>query len=463
MTPRAAYDALIIGSGQSGKPLALALASAGWKTAHIERAYIGGTCINYGCTPTKTMVASARTAYLARRAGEYGVELGQVSLDMARVVARKQKIVESFRNGSQSRLEKTPNLDLIFGEASFESADRVHVELNNGGEERLTAKKIIINTGGRPAHPPIPGLDTAPVCDSTSIMELTHLPEHLLVLGGGYIALEFGQMFRRFGAKVSLIERSERLISREDPDVSEAVENILREDGIEVHLNAQATQVGTSNKGDIEVTVKTANGESKLAGSHLLAAVGRQPNTEELNLGAAGVETGDKGYIKINDKLETNVAGIYAMGDVHGGPAFTHISYDDYRVLKENFLNGGNATITGRMVPNTVFIDPQLASVGLNETEARKQNRNIRVAKLPMTSVARALEVSETRGFMKAIIDADSGQILGCTVLGIEGGEVMSMLQIAMMGGIHYTKIKEAIFAHPTLAESLNNLFLTLD
>ena len=457
------YDAIIIGSGQSGKPLALALAKAGWQTALIERAYIGGTCINYGCTPTKTMVASARAAYLARRASDYGVNAGEVSVDMPRVVARKQKIVESFREGGQSRLEQTQNLDLIFGVASFEGVDRVRVALDDGSERRLNAKKIIINTGGRPAHPPIPGLDTAPVCDSTSIMELTQLPEHLLVLGGGYIALEFGQMFRRFGAKVSLIERSERLISREDPDVSEAVEKILSEDGIEIHSNAQALSVATSSKGEIEVTVKTANGEKKLAGSHLLAAVGRQPNTEDLDLQAAGVETDDKGYIKINDKLETNVAGIYAMGDVHGGPAFTHISYDDYRVLKMNFLDGGNATITGRMVPNTVFIDPQLASVGLNEREAGKQNRRVRVAKLPMTSVARALEVSETRGFMKAIIDADSGQILGCTVLGIEGGEVMSMLQIAMMGGIHYTKIKEAIFAHPTLAESLNNLFLTLD
>ncbi len=457
------YDAIIIGSGQSGKPLALALAEAGWKTALIERAYIGGTCINYGCTPTKTMVASARAAYLARRAGDYGVNAGEVSVDMNRVIARKQKIVESFRKGGRDRLEKTKNLDLIFGEASLKDRESIRVAFDDGKERELRAKKIIINTGGRPAVPPIPGLDTAPVCDSTSIMELSRLPEHLLVLGGGYIALEFGQMFRRFGAKVSMVERSAHLVSREDTDVSEAVEKILREDGIEIFLNSQATKIDTSSDGEMQMVIRERDRETTLTGSHLLAAVGRAPNTEELNLPAAGVETDEKGYIKTNDRLETNVLGIFAIGDVHGGPAFTHISYDDYRVLKENLLNGGNATIKGRLVPNTVFIDPQLATVGLSETEARKQGRNIRVAKLPMAHVARALEVSETRGFMKAIVDADTGQILGCTILGIEGGEVMSMLQIAIMGGIHYTKIKEAIFAHPTLAESLNNLFLTLD
>jgi dihydrolipoamide dehydrogenase len=457
------FDAAIIGSGQSGKPLALALAKAGWKTAIIERAYVGGTCINYGCTPTKTMIASARTAYLARRASEYGVNVGAVSIDMPRIVARKQKIVESFREGGKNRLEKADNLELIFGEASFESADCLRIALNDGGEQQLKAKKIIINTGGRPAHPPIPGLDTAPVCDSTSIMELKHLPDHLVILGGGYIALEFGQMFRRLGTKVSMVERSGRLVFREDPDVSEAVEKILREDGIEIHLNSQATKVETSDEGEISLTIKTQSGEKALTGSHLLAAVGREPDTEALDLEAAGIATDDKGYIKVNERLETNVAGVFAMGDVHGGPAFTHISYDDYRVLRENLLNGGNATITGRMVPNTVFMDPQLASVGLTETEARKQNRSIRVAKLPMAQVARALEVSEARGFMKAIVDAETGEILGCTVLGIEGGEVMAMLQIAMMGKLPYPKLKEAIFAHPTLAESLNNLFLTLD
>ncbi|MGH8727581.1 MAG: dihydrolipoyl dehydrogenase [Burkholderiales bacterium] len=457
------YDAIIIGSGQSGKPLSLALAKAGWKTALIERAYVGGTCINYGCTPTKTMVASARTAYLARRAADYGVNVGEVAVDLAKVTERKRKIVESFREGGRKSLEKAANLELIFGEASFTDKERVHVVLDDGSERELGAKTIILNTGGRPALPPIPGLDTAPVCDSTSIMELTRLPEHLLVLGGGYIALEFGQMFRRFGAKVSMVERSSHLVSREDPDISEEVEKILREDGIEIHLNTQATRIDTTGEGKIQMAVRGGEREFALTGSHLLAAVGRAPNTEELNLKAAGVKTDDKGYIKTNDKLETNVSGIYAIGDVHGGPAFTHISYDDYRVLKENLLNGGNATITDRLVPNTVFIDPQLASVGLTETEAKKQKRNIRVAKLPMSHVARALETSETRGFMKAIVDADTGQILGCTILGIEGGEIMSMLQIAMMGKIHYTKIKEAIFAHPTLAESLNNLFLTLD
>ncbi|MGH8772884.1 MAG: FAD-dependent oxidoreductase, partial [Burkholderiales bacterium] len=285
------YDAIIIGSGQSGKPLALALAEAGWKTALIERAYIGGTCINYGCTPTKTMVASARAAYLARRAGDYGVNAGEVSVDMNRVIARKQKIVESFRKGGRDRLEKTKNLDLIFGEASLKDRESIRVAFDDGKERELRAKKIIINTGGRPAVPPIPGLDTAPVCDSTSIMELSRLPEHLLVLGGGYIALEFGQMFRRFGAKVSMVERSAHLVSREDTDVSEAVEKILREDGIEIFLNSQATKIDTSSDGEMQMVIRERDRETTLTGSHLLAAVGRAPNTEELNLPAAGVET----------------------------------------------------------------------------------------------------------------------------------------------------------------------------
>jgi pyruvate/2-oxoglutarate dehydrogenase complex dihydrolipoamide dehydrogenase (E3) component len=458
-----AYDAIVIGTGQSGKPLSVALAKAGRKTAVIEREHVGGTCINTGCTPTKTLIASARTAYAARGAGRYGVSAGAVSVNLAKAVARKDKIVESFRQHGRETLEKTKNLDLIFGEASFKDSRSVVVKLQGGGSRSLGADTIIINTGGSPLVPPIPGLIDAPVCDSTSIMELTHLPDHLLVLGGGYISLEFGQMFGRFGSRVSLVEKESHLVSREDPDVFEEVEKILREDGLELHLDSAATKVETQDDGQIALTVNSPQGEKTLTGSHLLVAIGRVPNSKDLNLAAAGVETDQRGYIKVNSRLETNVAGIYAMGDIKGGPAFTHISYDDFRILQENLLRGGSATITGRLVPNTTFIDPQLASVGMNETEAKRQRRKVRVAKLPMSQVARAIEVSETRGFLKVIVDAESGEILGCTMLGIEGGELMSMIQIAMMGKLPYTALKEAIFAHPTLAESLNNLFMTLD
>jgi len=452
------HDAIIIGTGQSGKPLALALGRAGWKVAVIEREHVGGTCINVGCTPTKTLVASGRVAYLARRGPDFGVKTGSVRVDMRRVLERKRSVVERFRNGGQKSLEKSANVELIFGEARFAGGMRVAVRLRRGGTRELESKRIVVNTGGRPAVPPIPGLEKVRYLDSTSIMELTSAPKHLVVLGGGYIGLEFCQMFRRFGSRVTIVNRDPRLVLREDPDVSEEVEKILTEDGIKVLNSAQVTRVQKSGAG-----VRVALQSGGVSGSHLLVAVGRVPNTDRLNLAAAGVEADKAGFIKVNPKLKTNVAGIYAMGDVKGGPAFTHISYDDFRILRENWLNGGNATIEGRPVPNCVFIDPQLATVGLSETEAQKRGLDYRVAKLPMTGVARAVEMSETRGFMKAIVDAKTQQILGCTVLGVEGGEIMSMLQIAMMGKIPYPAIKEAVFAHPTLAESLNNLFMTLD
>ena len=452
------FDAIVIGTGQGGKPLAVALAAAGWKTAVVERLHVGGTCVNVGCTPTKTMVASARVAYLARRSADYGIHAENLTVNLSEIRQRKQTVVDSFRNGGQSSLERAENLELIFGEASFTSAKTVGVKLNDGRTRELRAPKIFINVGCRPADPGIAGGEQVPILDSSSIMELDELPEHLLVLGGGYIGLEFGQMFRRFGSRVTIVQRAAQLLGREDQDVADEVAKILSEDGIEVLLNTSAMKVERGDEGKIHLTVKTAEGEHTIIGSHLLAAAGRTPNSDALNLAAAGVETDQAGFIKTNAKLETNVAGIYALGDVKGGPQFTHISYDDYRIVKTNLLEGGNATITGRFVPYTVFIDPQLARVGLSETEARTKGLNIKVAKMPMAYVARAIEMSETRGFMKAVIDADSNQILGFTVLGIEGGEIMSMMEIAMMGKLPYTALRDATFAHPTLAESLNNL-----
>jgi pyruvate/2-oxoglutarate dehydrogenase complex dihydrolipoamide dehydrogenase (E3) component len=456
------FDAIVIGSGQAGKPLAITLAKAGWKTAIIERAYIGGTCINYGCTPTKTMFNSARVAYLAGRAADYGVHHGDVSVNMIEVRARKQAVVENFRESGLKGIEKTKNLDLLTGDASFAGPHEIEVHLSDGSTRTLTAEKIFINTGGRPASPPVEGLNQVPTLDSTSIMELDALPDHLLVMGGGYIGLEFGQMFRRFGSRVTVVQRGDRLLGREDRDVADEVAKILKEDGIDVLLNAEVVRAEMAGE-SIRLAVKSPEGERSVTGSHLLVAVGRRPNTDELNLPAAGIETDKQAFVKVNARLETNVPGVYALGDVKGGPAFTHISYDDFRIIRTNLLEGGDATVNDRLVPYTVFIDPQLGRVGLSETEARQQGLNIRVAKLAMTSVARAIEMSETRGFMKAVVDANSKQILGCAILGVEGGELMSMFEIAMMGKLPYTVLKDAIFAHPTLAESLNNLFMAMD
>lgn len=456
------FDAIIIGSGQGGVPLSRALADSGMRTALVERSHIGGTCINEGCTPTKTMIASGRVAYLARRAADYGVQTGPVSINLGRVRQRKRDIVDSFRNGSQKRLEQTKNLDLIFGEASFTGSKTLNIRRSDGAISSLSADRIFINAGTRPSKPKLDGLDTVPFLDNVSIMELDKVPDHLLVLGGGYIGLEFGQLFRRFGSRITIVQSAPKLLTREDADVSEEILKILREDGVEILLNATTSRVEKAEKG-IQLHVSQPGHSTTIAGSHLLVATGRTPNSDSLNLSAAGIKTDSHGFIQVNDRLETSAEGVYALGDIKGGPAFTHISYDDFRILRSNLLEKKNATTKGRQVPYCVFIDPQLGRIGMTEAEARQQDRNIRIAKLPMSSVARALEVDETRGFMKAIVDAETAEILGAAVLGIEGGEVMSVLETAIMGKLPYTALRDATFAHPTLAESLNNLFMSLD
>jgi pyruvate/2-oxoglutarate dehydrogenase complex dihydrolipoamide dehydrogenase (E3) component len=463
MTDLSTYDVLVIGAGQSGGPLSTAFANAGRKTAIIEREHVGGTCINEGCTPTKTMVASARVAYLARRGADYGVRTGPISLDMVKVRQRKRDIVQSFRGGSERSVEGTPGVDLLMGEARFIGPKRVEVRPVTGEVRELSAETIVINTGERPAVPNLPGIGSVPFLNSTTIMELDDVPEHLLVLGGGYVGVEFGQMFRRFGSRVTIVQRGAQLLAREDADMVNAITSILQEDGIEVLLRTDAVRVAPGDGGGVRLVVRTPDGERALDGSRLLAAAGRVPNTDALNPAAAGIMTDARGHIPVNERLETNVPGIYALGDVNGGPAFTHISYDDFRILRTNLIEGGSASTTGRLVPYTVFIDPQLGRVGLSERDAARAGRTVRVARLPMNYVARALEVDEPRGLMKALVDAESGQILGAAVLGIEGGELMAMFEIAMLGKLPYTVLKEAIFAHPTLAESLNNLFLALD
>ena len=344
------FDAIVIGTGQGGKPLALELAEAGYQTAVIERAAVGGTCVNYGCTPTKTMVASARIAWLARRAADFGIDIGPVSVNMERVRQRKRSLVEMFRTSGEKSLEQAENLELIRGEASFIEAKSLQVQLAAGGARYLTAKRIIINTGLQPVRPPIDGLDRVRTLDNVSIMELDEVPRHLLVLGGGYVGLEFAQMFRRFGSKVTIIDRGEQLLKQEDPDIAEELVKILREDGIEVLLRTSARKVREDRDGALHLEIDVLDGPRTVTGTHLLVAVGRAPATEALRLDAAGIETDEKGFVRVNARLETNEAGVFAIGDVKGGPAFTHVSYNDYLVLKTNLLHGGDSSIDGRPI-----------------------------------------------------------------------------------------------------------------
>jgi pyruvate/2-oxoglutarate dehydrogenase complex dihydrolipoamide dehydrogenase (E3) component len=455
------FDAVIIGTGQAGKPLAGALADAGWRTVIIEKGRVGGTCIIDGCTPTKTMVGSARIAHLVRRSSDYGIHTNDVRVDMAEVRARKRAVVDDFSAASERGIRRHERLELVFGEARFAAPDVVEVQLRDGGARRMRARHSFINTGTRPVVPNVPGLRDAPFFDSTSIMELAEVPRELVVLGGGFVGLEFAQMFRRFGAQVTIVEKADRIAGREDDDIADALAAILTEDGITLRTGTTVEQVAVQPRGGVRVQLK--EDPAGLHGSHLLVAVGRTPNTESLDLAAAGVELNERGYIRVTDRLETNVAGVYALGDVNGGPPFTHVAYDDFRIVRANLLDGyAPRTTRDRLLPYTVFTDPQLGRIGLSEREAREQGRHIRVARLSMSRVARAIEVDETRGLLKAIVDAETDRILGAAVLGIEGGEIAAVLQTAMMGGIPYTALRDAVFAHPTLAESLNNLFLNL-
>jgi pyruvate/2-oxoglutarate dehydrogenase complex dihydrolipoamide dehydrogenase (E3) component len=457
------YDAILIGAGQANNPLSRTLAQAGWQVAIVEREHVAGTCINEGCTPSKTMIASARVAHMARRSDNYGVRTGPISVDMTRVRERKRNIVESFRRANRRRLEEAEGVDLLMGEGRFTGEKSVEVLMNDGSTRHLTADRIFVNVGQRPRTPDLPGLDEVSSLNSTTIMELSEVPAHLLVLGGGYVGVEFAQMFRRFGSDVTIVQRSGQVLSHEDADIAQEVIDVLREDGIQVRLNTDAQRVEEGSDGDVRLHVSTPEGERVVTGSHFLLAVGRVPNTDRLNPEAAGIEMVRHGYIKVNERLETNVPGIYALGDVKGGPAFTHVSYDDFRIVRTNLLEGGDASIADRILTYTVFIDPQLGRAGLTEEMARDQGYDVRVAKMPMSHVARALEVDESRGLMKAVVDAETDRILGVAVFGLEGGEVAAALQVAMMGDLPYTVLRDAVLPHPTLAESLNNLFATLD
>ena len=446
------FDAIVIGTGQAGKPLSYALADLGWKVALIERAELGGCCINTGCTPTKTMVASAQVAHYAREAARWGVRVSGVSVDMPAVVARKNRVVQNSRTSIQKRIDARPNIKLVRGPARFIAPHQVQV-----GAEVFESEKIFINTGTRPAIPQIPGLDTVPFLSNETIMDLQAVPEHLLVLGGGYIGLEFGQMFRRFGSRVTIIHNGERLLPKEDPDITSSLQQALEAEGIEFRFNVVTKSVENRN-GVIAVTVESGGGAETLQGSHLLVATGRKTDTAELGLDAAGVSTDARGYIKVNGRMETNVPGIWALGDVKGGPAFTHISYNDYQIVYANMVEGKNLTIENRYLPYALFTDPPLGRVGITETQARASGRKFKMGTFPMTSVARAIERDETAGLMKIIVDAQTDRILGAAILGSEGGEVVQILGAMILADAPYTVLKGAVYIHPTLAEGFFGL-----
>lgn len=464
MTDVEQFDAIVIGAGQAGGPLSTALAGAGRKTALIERLHYGGTCVNDGCTPTKTMIASGRVAYLARRGPDYGVETGTISVDETVVRQRKRDVVEEFRSGSASSVHGVDNLEAIDGQARFTAAHDLTVSLTDGGARQLHAGQIFVNVGERPAIPPIDGLDSVPYLTSTTVMEVDGVPPHLVIIGGGYIALEFGQLFRRLGSDVTLLVRGAALLDHEDEDIEKAVADILKEDGIDIRFQTQAQRISPGADGAIQLELAGKDGPAvSLTASHLLVATGRTPNTDDLGLDAAGIAADKKGHITVNERLETSVPGVWALGDVKGGPAFTHISYDDFRIVRDNLLQNGNRTTNDRIVTYTMFTDPQLGRVGMTEKQARDAGKNVKIATLPMSSVARAIETGETRGLMKAVIDGDNDQIIGAAILGIDGGEVVTVIDVAMMGKLPYTALRDAVISHPTVSESLNNLFLTLD
>ena len=441
------YDAIIIGTGQAGPSLAARLAGTGMHVAVIERGPFGGTCVNNGCTPTKTLVASAYAAHLARRASAYGVEAGSVKVDMARVKARKDALVERSTSSLAQWLSGLPNISIYRGQARFVGPRTVAV-----GGETLTAERVFINVGGRPYVPDLPGVRQVRFLTSESMMDVDFLPEHLLIVGGSYVGLEFGQMYRRFGSRVTIIEMAPRLVAREDPDVSDAIRDILAAEDIEIRLDARCLTLASAPEG-VRVDLECAEGAPNVAGTHVLLAVGRVPNTDDLGLREAGIDSDARGYIKVDETLTTSAQNVYALGDCNGHGAFTHTAYNDYEIVADNLLNGANRKVSDRIPIYGLFIDPPLGRLGRTEAEARKAGYDILVGRMPMKDVARAREKGETQGFMKVLVDAGSKQILGAAILGVEGDEAVHSLVDAMYGHLPYTVVQHGVRIHPTVSE----------
>jgi len=442
------FDAIVIGAGQAGPALAGRLSGAGQRVAMIERKYLGGTCVNTGCMPTKALVASAKAAQTARRAADYGVVLsGGVAVDMPKVRARAHTVTMNARNGLEAWVGGMPGVDLIRGQAAFVGPHEVEV---NG--ERLTAPKIFINVGGRAVVPDFPGVHDVPSLNNTSIIDLGTLPRHLVVVGGSYIGLEFAQMYRRFGAEVTVVEKGPRLVGREDPDVSEAIQAILEGEGITARTRAECISFAPHPDG-VAVGVDCTSGDPIVVGSHVLLAVGRQPNTDDLGLAAAGIEADARGFIKVDDQLRTSVEGVWAMGDCNGKGAFTHTSWNDYEIVAANLLDGDSRRVSDRIETYALFVDPPLGRCGMTETAARAAGKTIRVGKRAMTRVGRAVEKGETQGFMKVVVDADTDAILGAAILGVEGDEAIHAILDTMSAKQPYTTLMRTVHIHPTVSE----------
>ncbi|GJF13554.1 mercuric reductase [Mycolicibacterium cyprinidarum] len=443
MTQR--FDAIIVGAGQAGPPLAGRLTDAGQTVAVIERKLVGGTCVNYGCIPTKTLVASAHAAHVARRGAEFGVDTGEITIDMAKVKARKDRISGGDREGLESWLGAMSGCTLIRGHARFESPHTIRVD-----DELLEADRIFLNVGGRAVAPDMPGLADIDFLTNVGILELDAVPEHLVIIGGSYIALEFAQMHRRFGARVTVVERGPRLTAREDEDVSAAIKDILEAEGIDVVLNADAISF---TKQDDGFTVTPRDGATPIAGSHLLVAVGRQPNTDDLGLEVAGVETDDRGYVVVDDQLRTSVENIWAMGDCNGRGAFTHTSYNDFEIVAANLLDDDPRRVSDRIPTYALYIDPPLGRAGMTAEEVRRSGRKALIGTRPMNRVGRAVEKGETQGFMKVVVDAETEEILGASILGVGGDEVVHVILDVMTAKLPYTAISRTMHIHPTVSE----------
>jgi pyruvate/2-oxoglutarate dehydrogenase complex dihydrolipoamide dehydrogenase (E3) component len=447
------FDAIVIGTGQAGPNLAGRLAAAGMQVAILERKWFGGTCINTGCTPTKTMVASAYAAHMARRAADFGVAVeGAVNVDMRRVKARKDAVSGSSRNGLETSLKSMKNGTVYEGHGRFESPEEVSV-----GQDRLRAKKIFINVGTRATVPPLPGLELVDYLTNSSIINLESVPPHLIVVGGSYVGLEFGQMFRRFGSEVTIVEMGPRLVQREDEDVSEGIRDILEREGIKIRLNAKC--IAFSRQGEaITTRVDCTEGDSEVSGTHVLLAVGRRPNTDDLGLDRAGVTMDSRGHIVVDDQLRTNVPGIWALGDCNGKGGFTHTSWNDSEIVAANLLDNDPRRVSDRILAYALYIDPPLGRAGLTESEVRRSGRRALIGRWPMSRVSRAIEKSETLGFMKVVVDAETSRILGAAILGVGGDEVIHSILDVMYAKAPYTVIQRAVHIHPTVSELIPSM-----